>query len=183
MGDDKPFCFQLVWFCSLVRRLFFGEFDNWELVVVLTAMLALDANSRRVDRLWSLLPTVYGLHYLAFASVHGLVSPRLLVMTGLQVVWSLRLSYNYWRKGGYTRCLGFPLPRLTVKRIGRLSMGLRSQAGARDGTDSIATVFGTNHFQYYLYQSHSERLTVSYDCPVFLFSIDATDLAAITWLC
>jgi len=45
----------------------------------------------------------YGLHYLTFASVNGLVSPRLLIMTGLQVLWGLRLTWNYWRKGGYQK--------------------------------------------------------------------------------
>jgi len=40
---------------------------------------------------------------LTFASMNGLVSPRLLIMTGFQVLWGLRLTWNYWRKGGYQK--------------------------------------------------------------------------------
>jgi steroid 5-alpha reductase family enzyme len=67
---------------------------------------SISRNSRiiqRVDRLWSILPVLYAFHYLTFASLHGLVSPRLLIVTGLQLFWGIRLTFNYWRKGGYQR--------------------------------------------------------------------------------
>jgi steroid 5-alpha reductase family enzyme len=66
-------------------------------------VLSLTESSFRVDRLWSLLPVYYSFHYIAFAAQHDLVSPRLVLLTGLQLVWGVRLTYNYWRKGGYSR--------------------------------------------------------------------------------
>ena len=48
-------------------------------------------------RLWSLLPTLYTL--LTWAQ-HG--GPRLLLMAAVTSVWSARLTWNFWRRGGYS---------------------------------------------------------------------------------
>jgi steroid 5-alpha reductase family enzyme len=54
-------------------------------------------NLSQVDKLWSLMPIVYGWVTLtAFP-----LSPRLWIMTVLVTLWGLRLSYNFNRKGGY----------------------------------------------------------------------------------
>jgi steroid 5-alpha reductase family enzyme len=56
----------------------------------------LTRNYSQVDKLWSLMPMIY--------SIVALVScptPRLWIMTFLVVIWGFRLSYNFYRKGGY----------------------------------------------------------------------------------
>ena len=50
-----------------------------------------------VDRLWSIAPAVYAWLAAAAAGWH----PRPLLMAGLATAWGLRLSYNFYRKGGY----------------------------------------------------------------------------------
>lgn len=56
----------------------------------------LTRNYSQVDKLWSLLPIVYGCITVASAP-----SPRLILMALLITIWGLRLSYNFYRKGGY----------------------------------------------------------------------------------
>ena len=55
-----------------------------------------------VDRLWSINPLVYTLHF--FFSAGGMESGnhRLQVMTALVTLWSSRLTWNFWRKGGFS---------------------------------------------------------------------------------
>jgi len=57
-------------------------------------------NYSQVDRLWSILPPVY-LGY--FASSARFADPRVDLMFGLALVWGARLTFNFWRKGGYRR--------------------------------------------------------------------------------
>ena len=55
------------------------------------------ANVSSVDRLWSLVPSLYtGLTW----ARHG--GSRLALMTLVSSVWSLRLTWNFWRRGGYS---------------------------------------------------------------------------------
>jgi steroid 5-alpha reductase family enzyme len=53
-------------------------------------------NYSQVDKVWSLMPIVYSL--MAFVSFP---SPRMFIMLILVAVWGFRLSYNFYRKGGY----------------------------------------------------------------------------------
>jgi len=53
-------------------------------------------NYSQVDKLWSLLPAVYSI-----LVVTKFPLPRLFIMSILVITWSLRLSYNLYRKGGY----------------------------------------------------------------------------------
>ncbi len=50
-----------------------------------------------VDRVWSILPPVYAL---IFAAASGW-APRSVVMLVLAAAWGARLTFNFWRKGGY----------------------------------------------------------------------------------
>lgn len=51
-----------------------------------------------VDRIWSIAPPIYvGIH----AAWGGWADPRLVLLTGLTAAWGARLTFNYWRKGGY----------------------------------------------------------------------------------
>lgn len=58
-------------------------------------------NWSQVDRLWSILPALYQAHYAIWARLNGLPTARVDTVLAVSVVWSLRLTYNYWRKGGY----------------------------------------------------------------------------------
>lgn len=51
-----------------------------------------------VDRLWSITPALYALHFAAHA---GFDDTRLNLMAALTFVWGVRLTYNFARKGGY----------------------------------------------------------------------------------
>ena len=57
-------------------------------------------NLSQVDKLWSLAPAVYMWTIYTHPTVEK--SPRLLLMLILVQLWSLRLTYNFSRRGGYT---------------------------------------------------------------------------------
>jgi steroid 5-alpha reductase family enzyme len=62
----------------------------------------INKNYSQVDRLWSILPTIYNAHYCLYAHLSDLPTSRLDNLIACSVVWSLRLTFNYWRKGGYS---------------------------------------------------------------------------------
>jgi len=55
-------------------------------------------NYSQVDKLWSILPIAYT-WIIAFESGF---EPRLILMTSMVTLWGIRLSYNFWRRGGYS---------------------------------------------------------------------------------
>lgn len=61
----------------------------------------INKNYSQVDRVWSILPTLYHLHYSTWAHMNGLDCARVDNVLAFSVVWSLRLTFNYWRRGGY----------------------------------------------------------------------------------
>ncbi|KAG0640430.1 hypothetical protein HOY80DRAFT_958720 [Tuber brumale] len=69
------------------------------LIVLVTSEI--NRNYSQVDRLWSLLPTIYIGHYALFARMNGLDTQRLNTLSAFSLLWSIRLTYNYWRRGGY----------------------------------------------------------------------------------
>ncbi|KAL9603255.1 MAG: hypothetical protein Q9219_001276 [cf. Caloplaca sp. 3 TL-2023] len=58
----------------------------------------INRNYSQVDRVWSLLPTVYNLHYIAYAHAKGLPTQRLNSLGIISVIWSVRDRYVC---GGY----------------------------------------------------------------------------------
>jgi len=58
-------------------------------------------NSSQVDRLWSVLPVVYAAHYAAWTHLHGIQSERVDTLATFIGLWGARLTFYYWRKGGY----------------------------------------------------------------------------------
>jgi len=68
------------------------------IVVVLVCFIVseITRNYSQVDKLWSLVPIAYG--WLAAAAYP---TPRLFLMASLVTIWGLRLTYNFYRKGGY----------------------------------------------------------------------------------
>lgn len=77
-------------------------FRSWIVIMLLTVLVCfvvgeLTRNFSQVDKLWSLMPIVYSwLTVSAFPA-----SPRIWLMAILVTIWGLRLSYNFYRKGGY----------------------------------------------------------------------------------
>ena len=65
-------------------------------VVVLITFITstMTMNLSQVDKLWSILPAVYTWMYV--------VDKRTLVMACLSTVWSIRLTYNFYGRGGYS---------------------------------------------------------------------------------
>lgn len=55
-----------------------------------------------VDRLWSIQPMVCAWHFLLSSINSGTWSPRLVLMTTLVTLWGLRLTWNFWLKGGFS---------------------------------------------------------------------------------
>ncbi|MEZ4287722.1 MAG: DUF1295 domain-containing protein [Polyangiales bacterium] len=51
-----------------------------------------------VDRIWSITPVVY---VAIFAYYAEFTDARLNLMLALSLAWGARLTYNFWRKGGY----------------------------------------------------------------------------------
>jgi steroid 5-alpha reductase family enzyme len=62
----------------------------------------INKNYSQVDRLWSILPAFYNVHFALWAYFNDLPSVRLNHVMAVSVLWSARLTFNYWRKGGYT---------------------------------------------------------------------------------
>lgn len=58
-------------------------------------------NFSQVDRLWSILPAVYVCHYAYWSRINDMQCDRADTAAVIAVAWSLRLTFNYWRKGGY----------------------------------------------------------------------------------
>jgi hypothetical protein len=61
----------------------------------------INRNYSQVDRLWSILPVIYNVHYDIWAHLNGLPTAKLDHVMALTVIWGARLTFNYWRKGGY----------------------------------------------------------------------------------
>ncbi|CAJ2509998.1 Uu.00g058980.m01.CDS01 [Anthostomella pinea] len=62
----------------------------------------INRNYSQVDRMWSLLPTIYNAHFAFWAHLNDLPTQRLNLVLLFSTFWSARLTFNYWRKGGYT---------------------------------------------------------------------------------
>ncbi|KAI3336690.1 DUF1295-domain-containing protein [Xylariaceae sp. AK1471] len=58
-------------------------------------------NYSQVDRFWSLLPAFYNGHFAVWAHLNNLPSQRVDLVLFWTVIWGARLTFNYWRKGGY----------------------------------------------------------------------------------
>jgi steroid 5-alpha reductase family enzyme len=83
---------------SLQSHLLYGG----ALIAVSIALLAfvtseITRNYSQVDKLWSIVPPVLAWY---FAGAAGW-EPRLVLMAVLATAWGARLTFNFWRRGGY----------------------------------------------------------------------------------
>ena len=72
------------------------------LIAVSLALLAfltseVTRNYSQIDKLWSLIPPIFAWY---FAGASGW-EPRLVLMAVLATAWGARLTFNFWRRGGY----------------------------------------------------------------------------------
>jgi hypothetical protein len=72
------------------------------LSVIVLFVSEVNKNYSQVDRLWSILPALYIGQYAAWAHLNGLPTQRLDNVAVVGATWSARLTFNYWRKGGYS---------------------------------------------------------------------------------
>lgn len=56
-------------------------------------------NYSKVDQLWSITPWVYC--WILWGLYEGVNHERLFLICTLTTIWGLRLTYNFWRRGGY----------------------------------------------------------------------------------
>lgn len=58
-----------------------------------------------VDRIWSILPIVYSAYFLYFQASCDFfqITLRQWIMFGCVTAWGLRLTYNFYRKGGFKK--------------------------------------------------------------------------------
>jgi steroid 5-alpha reductase family enzyme len=73
----------------------------WIIIMVTVAVVCfliseITRNYSQVDKLWSIMPLVYS--YITLATFP---SPRIWIMSIIVTLWGLRLSFNFYRKGGY----------------------------------------------------------------------------------
>ncbi|KAL2003594.1 hypothetical protein VTN02DRAFT_3140 [Thermoascus thermophilus] len=61
----------------------------------------INRNYSQVDRFWSILPAIYTAHYATWARLAGLSTAKVNTVAVLTAIWGARLTFNYWRKGGY----------------------------------------------------------------------------------
>ncbi|KAL5343354.1 hypothetical protein BJX70DRAFT_393922 [Aspergillus crustosus] len=62
----------------------------------------INRNYSQVDRLWPILPSLFNVHFAVWARLSGLRNLNLDTIAGVSLIWTVRLVYNYWRKGGYS---------------------------------------------------------------------------------
>ena len=84
---------------SLQAHLLYGG----ALIAVSIALLAfvtseITRNYSQIDKLWSIVPPVFAWY---FAGASGW-EPRLVLMAILATTWGARLTFNFWRRGGYS---------------------------------------------------------------------------------
>ena len=63
----------------------------------------INRNWSQVDRVWSILPTIYNIHYAIWARMNGLPTGKVDNVLAFSLLWSARLTFNYWRRGGYQK--------------------------------------------------------------------------------
>ncbi|KAL4923660.1 DUF1295 domain protein [Aspergillus undulatus] len=59
-------------------------------------------NCSQVDRFWSILPSVFNVHFAVWARLSGIRTQTVDTIAAISLIWSIRLTFNYWRRGGYS---------------------------------------------------------------------------------
>ena len=89
-----PFFRFCLFFCLASFFRDFAGFASWCLVASWVT-----GTYSHVDRLWSITPAVYAVVYAAMSGGDA----RCIIMATFTCVWGVRLTYNFARKGGYSK--------------------------------------------------------------------------------
>lgn len=84
-----------------IFKFFFAASNLVALACWLTTLVT--NNYSQIDRLWSILPAVYSWGFVYTSLRYNQNSERAILMSALITMWGVRLTYNYWRKGGYRK--------------------------------------------------------------------------------
>lgn len=71
------------------------------LAPIFLVLSEINKNYSQVDRFWSILPGSYIAHFTIWAHLNGLPTQKLDNVFVFSTMWGARLTYNFWRKGGY----------------------------------------------------------------------------------
>eukprot|EP00040_Diaphanoeca_grandis_P005992 m.35468 g.35468 ORF g.35468 m.35468 type:complete len:355 (-) comp17144_c0_seq1:234-1298(-) len=105
-GEGKSSCMELVysetWCVAVVANLLIAA-----LVFCLSITFRLadgSPNTGIIDQVWSIVPwaNAIGIHCTTISESKPFGSERTLLMSALAVLWGARLTWNFWRKGGYS---------------------------------------------------------------------------------
>ncbi|GKZ37021.1 hypothetical protein AbraIFM66950_008313 [Aspergillus brasiliensis] len=77
-------------------------FLSLALSVLFVIASEINRNYSQVDRFWSILPSIYNVHFALWARLSGLQTQSLDTIAAITLIWSARLTFNYWRRGGYS---------------------------------------------------------------------------------
>ncbi|KAL4921011.1 hypothetical protein BDW62DRAFT_198459 [Aspergillus aurantiobrunneus] len=69
--------------------------------VIFIVISEINHNYSQVDRMWSILPSVFNVHFAIWARLSGLRTLNLDTIAAISLIWTIRLTFNYWRRGGY----------------------------------------------------------------------------------
>lgn len=92
--------------CALEHSAFSGSLLVCIAIIIYSFVASvLGKNCSKVDQLWSITPWVFGWYWFAHdlytqAATKG-THQRLLVVCVCMTLWGVRLTYNFWRRGGY----------------------------------------------------------------------------------
>jgi steroid 5-alpha reductase family enzyme len=94
-----------------LEKLDFTKLDDLEIAITMSLLIAayvftassLTGDYSYIDRLWSILPVIYSWGFtLSVGFKYGNYSVRGLLISLLITAWGIRLTYNFYRKGGYS---------------------------------------------------------------------------------
>ena len=85
---------------SLFARQYFSQIETCILLWIALSLLcfiksSITGNCSQVDEIWSLSPSFFAYHFNNW-------KPRGIIMFLLIAIWGIRLSFNFWRKGGFS---------------------------------------------------------------------------------
>lgn len=89
---DQPLTTRQWEVLTVTSKIAFGKF------ILVFFLNTTTGNYSQVDKLWSIMP---GLYAWTMVYLSGF-APRQLLAASLITLWSIRLTYNFGRKGGYT---------------------------------------------------------------------------------
>ncbi|KAF9099572.1 hypothetical protein BGX23_001214 [Mortierella sp. AD031] len=106
-SDNTSFLYHLIIFHAATDPLVFAIRLSFFVAFVCWFQSMATGNHSWVDKLWSIVPVIYAIHFATrdmFYWPKGAdfaYSPRIYIAAFLILLWGIRLTYNFYRKGGY----------------------------------------------------------------------------------